>query len=61
MTMPGRVIGELYPATHMLLVSRGVFCKALGLADLQRELWALLVAIPVIVGAAVVLLRKLEA
>jgi ribosome-dependent ATPase len=30
----GRWIGEIYPATHMFTISRGVFSKALGLHDL---------------------------
>jgi ribosome-dependent ATPase len=27
----GKFIGEIYPATHMITISRGVFSKALGL------------------------------
>jgi ribosome-dependent ATPase len=57
----GRVIGEIYPATHMLLISRGVFAKALDLSDLHAAFWPLLVAFPVIFGASVALLRKQEA
>ena len=54
----GRVIGEIYPATHMFTISRGVFNKALGLADLQASFWPLLVSVPVILGIAVLLLKK---
>jgi ribosome-dependent ATPase len=57
----GRVIGEMYPATHMFLISRGVFAKALGLSDLRGEFWPLLVAGPVILGVSIALLRKQEA
>ena len=57
----GRWIGEVYPASHMFTISRGVFNKALGLQDLQAEFWPMLVAVPVIVGAAILLLRKQEA
>jgi ribosome-dependent ATPase len=57
----GRVIGEIYPATHMLLISRGVFSKALGLSDLRAQFWALLAAAPAILGASILLLRKQEA
>jgi ribosome-dependent ATPase len=57
----GRVIGEIYPATHMLLISRGVFAKALDLSDLHAAFWPLLVAFPVIFAASVALLRKQEA
>ena len=56
----GRVIGEAYPASHMLILSRGVFNKALGFPDLTGSLWPLAVAAPVIIGAAVALLRKQE-
>ncbi len=56
----GRLVGELYPATHMFNISRGVFSKALELRDLQGALWPLLMTVPVILGAAVALLRKQE-
>ncbi len=56
----GRAIGEVYPATHMFIISRGVFSKALGFADLQAALLPLALAIPVILGAAIVLLKKQE-
>lgn len=55
-----RFIGEVYPASHMLAISRGVFSKALGLADLHALLWPMLIAVPVILGATVALLRKQE-
>jgi ribosome-dependent ATPase len=57
----GRVIGEIYPATHMFLISRGVFSKALGLADVKAAFLPLLAAVPVILGASIALLRKQEA
>ena len=53
-----RVLGEIYPASHMIAISRGVFNKALGFADLHQALLPMLVAVPVIVGAAILLLRK---
>ena len=56
-----RWVGEAYPATHMFLISRGVFNKALGVADLAPAFWALALALPVIWGLAIVLLRKQEA
>ncbi|RQO81810.1 multidrug ABC transporter ATP-binding protein [Acidovorax sp. FJL06] len=61
MTGAARWMGELYPASHMFTISRGVFNKALGLQDLQSEFWPMLVAVPVIIGAAIALLRKQEA
>lgn len=56
----GRMIGEIYPASHMFTISRGVFSKALHFADLQAQFWPLLAAIPVILGLAIVLLKKQE-
>ncbi|WP_448120590.1 ribosome-associated ATPase/putative transporter RbbA [Pseudomonas veronii] len=56
----GKLIGEAYPATHMFLISRGVFAKALGLADLQQSFIALLVALPLVMGLAIAMLHKQE-
>ncbi|GAA7759087.1 MULTISPECIES: ribosome-associated ATPase/putative transporter RbbA [Cupriavidus] len=54
----GKVIGGIYPATHMLIISRGVFNKALGFSDLYASYWPMLIAIPVILGLTVALLAK---
>lgn len=56
----GRWMGEIYPASYMLTISRGVFSKALGFADLQTLFWPMLLAVPVIMGLAIVLLKKQE-
>ena len=56
----GRVFGEVYPATAMINISRGVFNKALGFADLHHNLWLLALTIPVVLGVAIVLLKKQE-
>ncbi len=56
----GRLVGEAYPATHMFNISRGVFSKALGFDDLRGAIGNLLLAVPVILGAAVALLKKQE-
>ncbi len=56
----GRVIGELYPASHMVSISRGVFNKALGLPELAGAFWSMLLSVPVIMGLAIVLLKKQE-
>lgn len=56
----GKVIGELYPATHMVTISRGVFNKALGLQDLFGAFWLMLLSVPVIMGLAILLLKKQE-
>jgi ribosome-dependent ATPase len=54
----GAFIGRIYPATHFLTISRGVFNKGLGGAELAASFWPLLAAVPVILGLAVVLLKK---
>ncbi|MEZ5646811.1 MAG: ribosome-associated ATPase/putative transporter RbbA [Burkholderiaceae bacterium] len=56
----GRWIGEIYPASHIFTISRGVFNKALGFADLAGSIWPLALAPLVILGVAVALLRKQE-
>ena len=56
----GRWIGEIYPASHMFTISRGVFSKALGWQDLSSAFWPLLIAIPVIIGMAIWALPKQE-
>ncbi|QIL43485.1 ribosome-associated ATPase/putative transporter RbbA [Acidovorax sp. HDW3] len=55
-----RVLGQIYPATHMIDVSRGVFNKALHFGDLGASLLPMLIAAPLIVGASILLLRKQE-
>ena len=57
----GAFIGRIYPASHFLTISRGVFNKALGFPGLQASLWPLLVAVPVILGLSIILLKKQEA
>ena len=54
----GRFIGEIYPATYMFAISRGVFNKALYMSDLHSQFWPLLLSVPVIIGVAIILLKK---
>ncbi|ROH93605.1 ABC transporter ATP-binding protein/permease [Stagnimonas aquatica] len=56
----GAVIGRLYPASHFLTISRGVFNKALGFADLGGSFWPLLLSAPTILLLAILLLKKQE-
>ncbi|HWR03504.1 MAG TPA: ribosome-associated ATPase/putative transporter RbbA [Humidesulfovibrio sp.] len=56
----GAFIGRIYPATYFLTISRGVFNKALGFSGLASSFWPLLAAVPVIMGAAIMLLKKQE-
>ena len=55
-----RLIGEIYPTTHFLTISRGTFSKALGFADLGSSLLPLALAIPVILVLSIALLKKQE-
>ena len=55
-----KLIGQIYPATHMITISRGVFNKALHLSDLVEPLLYMLLSVPEINGAAVLLLKKQE-
>lgn len=54
----GALIGRVYPATHFMTISRGVFNKALEFGDLASSFWPLLLAIPAIMTLAIVLLKK---
>lgn len=54
----GAFIGKIYPATYFVTISRGVFSKALGFADLAGSLLPLVIAVPVLMALAIVLLKK---
>jgi ribosome-dependent ATPase len=56
----GRFIGQIYPASYMFTISRGVFNKALGFDELRTQFWPLLVTIPVVMLATMAMLRKQE-
>ena len=56
----GAFIGRIYPTTYYLTIARGTFSKGLGFADLQASFVPLLLAVPVLVGLGVALLRKQE-
>ena len=53
-----RIIGMIYPTTYMLLVSRGVFNKALNFSDLHPEILILAVTVPIISSIGIMLLKK---
>jgi len=57
----GALVGRVYPAAHFLTISRGVFSKALALPDIGASLWPLALAVPVVLGLSMALLRKQEA
>lgn len=53
-------IGQLFPASYFLVISRGTYTKALGIADLLPQFLALAAFIPVLTLLAVALLKKQE-
>ena len=54
----GAFIGKIYPTTYFVIISRGTFSKGLDFSDLAYAFVPLLIAIPVLIGAGVALLRK---
>lgn len=56
----GAFIGQVYPTAHFLIISRGVFAKALGMTELYAYLVPLLLAIPVLLLASIAGLRQQE-
>ena len=56
----GRIIGELYPTTHYVTISRGTFSKALDFSDLAASFIPLLLATPILLALTAALLRKQE-
>jgi ribosome-dependent ATPase len=56
----GRYIGEVYPTTHMLIIARGVFNKALSFIELHNSILVLLLTIPIVLGTSIFLLKKQE-
>jgi ribosome-dependent ATPase len=53
-------VSDVYPTTHFLVICRGIFSKALGIADLAGQFAALAVFVPAITVLCVLLLRKQE-
>jgi ribosome-dependent ATPase len=56
----GLFIGRIQPSTYFLNISRGVFNKALGFAALHNSFWPLLLAVVLILGLSIALLKKQE-
>jgi len=54
----GQVIGTVYPTTWFVTVARGAFSKAFGLAEMVQPMLAMALAVPVILGAAMLFLKK---
>jgi len=57
----GRVIGEVFPTSHFVTISRGVFAKALDFGDLAASFLPMLLLVPVLVALGAFFVRKQEA
>ena len=56
----GAVIGNIYPATYFINISRGVFSKALEFNDLRHDFIALAASVVVITLLSMIALKKQE-
>lgn len=54
----GSFIGEIYPTSYYLTISRGTFSKALSFSDLRFSFYPLMIAIPILTMLSVFLLKK---
>lgn len=57
----GRIIGEVFPTSHFVTISRGVFGKALDFGDLAGSFLPMLLLVPVLVALGSFFVRKQEA
>ncbi|WVN41259.1 ribosome-associated ATPase/putative transporter RbbA [beta proteobacterium MWH-UniP1] len=60
LTGAGAIIGQLFPATYFLNISRGIFTKALEWQDVANDMLAIAAFIPVLTITSVLLLQKQE-
>jgi ribosome-dependent ATPase len=56
----GRLVGDVYPTSFFITISRGTFNKALGFGGLYESFIPLLIAIPVLIGLSAAFLKKQE-
>jgi ribosome-dependent ATPase len=56
----GGWFGQIYPATYYMIISRGVFSKALDFTDLHQTFLPVLIAGPIMLALAAMRLRKQE-
>jgi len=57
----GALIGRIFPTTYYLIISRGIFSKALNFWGLRTSFIPLLLAVPLLLSLCAMLLRKQEA
>jgi len=56
----GAIIGDLFPVTYFINISRGVFSKAADFSALSHDMLALAISIVVITAGSIMLLKKQE-
>jgi ribosome-dependent ATPase len=56
----GRLVAAVFPTTHFLTIARGTFSKALGFGELAGAFLPLLLAIPILLALATLLLPRQE-
>ncbi|MBN9226324.1 MULTISPECIES: ribosome-associated ATPase/putative transporter RbbA [Legionella] len=56
----GAMIGHVYPVTHFLTISRGIFSKGLSFNDLHGAFISLLFTVPVLLGLCLLCIKKQE-
>lgn len=56
----GRLIGDIFPATYFINISRGVFSKALGFEELYLNYFAICASLVVTTLLSIMLLKKQE-
>ncbi len=56
----GALVGQIYPTTYFMTISRGTFSKALDFAGLAGSFVPLLIPIPILAALGAVLLKKQE-
>ncbi|QRM57435.1 ribosome-associated ATPase/putative transporter RbbA [Sinorhizobium sp. BG8] len=54
----GAFIGNIFPTTYFVTISRGSFSKALDFSDLSQSFIPLIIAIPVLLGCGAAFLKK---
>jgi ribosome-dependent ATPase len=54
------LMSRIYPTTHILVITRGTFSKALGFGDLTDQFVALAIFVPALTVVCALLLRKQE-
>jgi ABC-2 type transport system permease protein len=58
MPMWARIIGNIFPSTHFIRISRGIMLKGNGWAEFWPDLWPILLFTVIAIGLAIVTYRK---